>query len=695
MRPSSSTITPTLRRLKKQIARAHGPLWQLAAHVHSKGLLTDAELRDFQADNKTGGERKVYSVEKAKWVLATWKALEVSYQKRLQDNGLALPMVAADTTPLSDARQQFPHRTLAERSVEEHADLETRNKVANAMSIGFTARQALEHAELKVTKASRRWAQRLYLAQRLTGDVADQRTIHNGARCTVLQPEMRDLIEVLWMRLKKANCTGLRLAIERHVDNLAKRLLDGDLMADQELLAGDVRAGKVLLPSTETIRRFLRSLPKWKWHVREHGWNEHTRQKRPIADITWANYANEEWQADHTPIDAWAKVERDGLWAAVMVTLTIIIDIYSRAIMGVVLSERDPDAFTTAHALRMAILPKAHKKWLSRGTPERLVLDNGKDFRSQQVSAFAAALNVNLEYCAPRTPDEKPHIERFFRTLTGQFLPTLPGYKHGKDKGTTWSQERIGNLLTVPQLRMEILRWIQEEYHSTVHGEEKSRTPMDLWQDTAVRRVVPPMRELDVLLLYESRRRVARGVVRMTIPGMPRGIYWAPALTNRNGSQLVLKYNPDDLASIYAYDADSRRFVGELWNLQAADSPFANADARDAWWALRAAEQQRTKSLDERVARYHAESATEDRVMKRRTGRDMHQARLDAAQAAAQVAAQPAPVSTEDVIAAQTDADLQALKTRIAAELDDATPSVPSGTVTPPIASTPLLTLSA
>lgn len=646
--------SPTLRALRKQIARAHGPLFRLAALASDHGLLTEDELNAFKLDNKAGGERKVFTVAKAEHVLAAYAKWEVTFGARLAEHHISVP-----AGPANEPQPARRIPMLAERPVDTLPDFQKRQIVVGELAAGSTARQALKRAGLKVTRASRRWAQRLHRTQQQRGDLNDQRRLTNGAAVTVLRPEMKSLIEVLWMQRKRLSCSGLRQMIERHVANLQARLLAGDQAIDRELLGADVRAGQVMLPCSESIRLFVRSLGEWKDHVRRYGWAEHTRQQRPTGRIPWAQYANQEWQADHTPLDLWAKVEHHGVWVAVLLYLTVVLDTFSRGVMGLVVSARYPDAFTTAHALRMSILPKDQSEWVSRGTPERLVLDNGKDFRSIQVSAIAAALDIKLAYCAPRTPDEKPHIERFFGTLTTQLLPQLPGYKHDSARGTPWSATRVSELLTVAQVRTEILRWVQDEYHSTLHGEAKD-TPMELWANTAVRRGAPPVRELDILLLYEQTRKVSRGVVRLTLPGMGRGIYWSPALTRRGGQHLVVKYNPDDLASIYAYDATTGQFVDELWNIYEQRSPYSDKDVRSAWWAMLAAEKTRIAELAERIPTYFAESATQDRVMKRATGKDMVEARATAADVAARQAAEEeaAPAALDD----ETQDDLRAYR---------------------------------
>jgi transposase InsO family protein len=668
--PRTIKTPARIRQVRQAVRRAHGPLFLLTARAHACGLLSAAELVEFQSLNKAGGERKLGIVSDAEVVLATYLTSIERLKALLLQHGEAVPDGIGQPSVPTEVRRSTDEKMLAELSATELDERAARLKVVAAMQTGCLAREALTKAKLPVTAAARRWAQRLSREYQETGRLHDGRSSGSGASAKVLTSGMRDLIEVLWMRHNRATAVGIRLLIEKHIASLQDRMLVG-LALDEDLLADEVKAGAVLVPARETIRRTIQSFGKAKMKIREMGWAEHIKQMRPTALMSWANHANEEWQIDHTPLDVWAKMQQDGVWIRVIVHLTAVIDVFSRAIVGAVMSARDPDAFTTAHALRTAILPKEREGWVARGIPERLVLDNGKDFASTRVAAFGAALDIDLHYCHPRSPDEKPHIERFFGILTQELLPLLPGYKHGTDRGDAWSTGRIDKLLTVPQLRETVLDWIHDEYHKHARGESK-RFPMDLWADSAVRVTVPHTRQLDILLMFEATRQVSRGVVRMTPVGSDRGIYWGPVLGRRNGEKLFLRYNPDDLASVYAYDPQTREFIGELWNIRDPRSPYSDVDVRAAWWALKDAEKTRLASLSDRTQQYFAESAAQDRLMKKRRGLDMDEARADARAIVA------APVPQGPVVQDILHDDVLALRAALAASPSDEAQPEPS-----------------
>ena len=114
--------------------------------------------------------------------------------------------------------------------------------------------------------------------------------------------------------------------------------------------------------------------------------------------------SNDVWQCDHTRLDI-RLVDEYGVldrpW------LTIIIDSYSRCLMGFYLGFDSPSSNIDALALRYAILPKHYgseyqlkNEWTSYGKPNYFYTDGGKDFRSIHITEQVA---VELEFsCALR-----------------------------------------------------------------------------------------------------------------------------------------------------------------------------------------------------------------------------------------------------------------------------------------------------
>jgi putative transposase len=62
---------------------------------------------------------------------------------------------------------------------------------------------------------------------------------------------------------------------------------------------------------------------------------------------------------------------------------------------------------------------------LKRGLPRKLYVDNGSAYRSHLLEHICAQLSIALVHARPYEPQGKGKIERLFRTVRMQFLPTL------------------------------------------------------------------------------------------------------------------------------------------------------------------------------------------------------------------------------------------------------------------------------
>jgi transposase InsO family protein len=87
-----------------------------------------------------------------------------------------------------------------------------------------------------------------------------------------------------------------------------------------------------------------------------------------------------------------------------------------------------------------------------RGVPRKLYVDNGPSFRSHRLQIGCASLQIGLSYARPYRPQGKGKIERFFRTVRGQFLVELPRELSLEDLNT-----RFGD-------------YIENSYHTRQHG---------------------------------------------------------------------------------------------------------------------------------------------------------------------------------------------------------------------------------
>ena len=171
-----------------------------------------------------------------------------------------------------------------------------------------------------------------------------------------------------------------------------------------------------------TVYRVLKPLIERKKQaksIRSPGWRgtQLSVKTRAGQDLS-VEYSNHVWQCDHTRADI-LLVDKYGELLT-RPWLTIVIDTYSRCIVGINLGFDAPASQLVALALRHAILPKnysaeyhLHEEWGTYGLPQHFYTDGGKDFRSNHLNQIGVQLGF---VCHLRDrPSEGGIVERPFK----------------------------------------------------------------------------------------------------------------------------------------------------------------------------------------------------------------------------------------------------------------------------------------
>ena len=222
-------------------------------------------------------------------------------------------------------------------------------------------------------------------------------------------------------------------------------------------------------PGRTTVYRILRPHIENVQQKRALGWRQdrltlHTREGLAIA-IEWSNQV---WQVDHTRADVLV-VDPFGEWLG-RPWLTIVVDTYSRCMMGIHLGFDAPSSAVVCLALRHAILPKHYSSaydlqgdWGTYGLPQYLYTDGGKAFRWQHLEQVATELGIVV--CLRRKPSDGGIVERPFGSFNRQFFSTLPGYvsSHVETRSLVAESEAC---LTLLQLEQLLVRYLVDHYNA-------------------------------------------------------------------------------------------------------------------------------------------------------------------------------------------------------------------------------------
>ncbi len=138
-----------------------------------------------------------------------------------------------------------------------------------------------------------------------------------------------------------------------------------------------------------------------------------------------------------------------------------------------------------------AFLPVFERAVRRRGIPKRVFVDNGAAYRSRHLAVVCAKLGVTLIHARPFQPQAKGKIERWFRTVRSQLLPTL------LDADTH----------DLPALNRRLWAWIEDEYHYAPHRGLDGVTPIERWATTSAH-IQLPGADLADLFLFEEKRKV-------------------------------------------------------------------------------------------------------------------------------------------------------------------------------------------
>ncbi|ROQ37059.1 Mu transposase-like protein [Frondihabitans sp. PhB188] len=258
--------------------------------------------------------------------------------------------------------------------------------------------------------------------------------------------------------------------------------------------------------------------------------------------------------------------------------LTLLLDVGSRGVGGWSMTY-ETDAFGVGVALARCMQPRPmerisedypQRSTLPRlfvGTPDVLLVDNGKPFVANYTTTVAAQNGISVEAVRAFTPTDKAIIERMFLTIIALFLQQFANYLGG----SVWARGKDpfeGVVMTLDLFEDHFQRFIDEIYHHKVHEglvypgtAIKGLSPYQAWtllvEEYGAPRVSAWQFEWIRMLPFEKRK-IHRAGVQMhylKYGGPDLDELWHLRGTEPDGS-FVFHYHPADLRQIYTVDAN-------------------------------------------------------------------------------------------------------------------------------------------
>ena len=207
------------------------------------------------------------------------------------------------------------------------------------------------------------------------------------------------------------------------------------------------------------------------------------------------------------------RVEVDGLRLAIglvddnkkylgMVTLILVIDCYTRCILGYCLHVgKGKPASAYIHAYRHALCPKpegsfnpnCENGWPAYGVWENTVVDGGSGATSLSVNGFLNTAGIPLSVVQTAAGWKKPYVESFNDTVRSNFARLLSSYC-GHDLTAVQDHTLQQKASMTPEMfRAAFEKWLLDEYHVSRHSGLNMKSPKDAWKEAQDEGLFAPM----------------------------------------------------------------------------------------------------------------------------------------------------------------------------------------------------------
>ncbi|GFO59108.1 transposase [Geomonas silvestris] len=335
------------------------------------------------------------------------------------------------------------------------------------------------------------------------------------------------------------------------------------------------------VPSPSTIRNRLGKLSE-REILRGRGFRERAINKFQPAPGSFpnANFPLAVVQIDHTPADI---ILVDDIFRKPIGRpwITLAIDVCTRIVTGYYLSFDPPSETSVAMCVSHSMLPKEdwlalHKvdaDWPVWGIPQKIFVDNGPDFRSNNFERSCLTYGITLEFRPVKTPRYGGHIERMLGTLLRE-IHDLPGTTFSSLKERSDYDSEKHAALTKSEFEEWLVTLICKVYHQRMHS-GIGMSPLRKWEvgifgngDLHGIGIPPrPQDRLTVLLDFLPAFRRTVQTFGVTIDDIS---YYADALrpwinasapdNPAKKRELVFRRDPRDISAIWFFDPDLKHY---------------------------------------------------------------------------------------------------------------------------------------
>ena len=336
-------------------------------------------------------------------------------------------------------------------------------------------------------------------------------------------------------------------------------------------------AAAITAPSYPTFYNRCRALPPHQIVERREG-KRIARLTHGLArgSIGGIDYPLSIVQIDHTPLPIQVVDAEYGIPIG-RPTITVMIDLYSRMVVGYYLTLDDPGDLSTGMAITNAMLPKAETlsrfditvPWPCSGRMRTIHVDNAGEFHGNMLELGCKEYSIELVFRKVKQPNYGGHIESYLGTLSER-LRKLPGATLTGPYALGDRDPQAEAKLTLDDVERWFL-WHLMEYHHSEHSGLQGQAPIDRWRDgfrgssvePGIGKVFqfsdPGKLRIDFLPL-EERSVQPKGIVWDHIwysdPSLQRWVNAPDPKASKLARQFICRRDPRDLGRIYFWDPE-------------------------------------------------------------------------------------------------------------------------------------------
>jgi len=274
-------------------------------------------------------------------------------------------------------------------------------------------------------------------------------------------------------------------------------------------------------------------------------------------------------QMDHSPVDV-IVVEEGSRLPIGRPYLTLAIDVFTRCIVGMLLTFEAPCAVSVGLCLAQMVTSKTtylqrlgldRSLWPMHGKPHRIYLDNAPEFKSNALERGCEQHGIERGYRPPGEPHFGGIIERVIGTAM-TMVHELPGttFSNIRERGHYDSESAA--VLTLSELEKWLVLAIAN-YHGSVHSTLKT-TPSAYWHKMIEPKIIHSVRD-EKAFLIDFLPVIERSIGRVGFVVDYIAYYsdlLKPWIARREQfAKFVLRRDPRDISRIWVLDPSSKQYI--------------------------------------------------------------------------------------------------------------------------------------